>query len=899
MATWLQSIRQTTTYLGIAVIAVIWSGVVLLGNQEHERALEEAQRQGSNLTLVLEEYVQRIVLQCDNTLLALRRDYQRNPPEFDLVGWAKNTQFHNNLTANIGITDVKGYVILTSLRHLSSPVYVGDRQPFTFQRDTASSDQLFISDPVVGNVSRELAIQFTRPINDPNGTFAGTVAISLSVAELERFFGSLDLGDAGIVSLVHSNGVVLARGGMSPESKKFTGTRVGNSPLFAELRRSPSGSYWNTTASSARFEGIKRLISYRTVAGLPLIAVIGRADKTIFQQADASLEKYILIGAVLTVAVLLVVIMAARRQALMLSTSAELQRSKQSLEQSNQLLGETKQFLNSIIENIPVSVVVKDALTRRYILVNRAFENMVEMPQHDILGRTVFDIFGRKDAEFMDRADTASTQAADGASYQEYEVEKPAGGQRIQGTRRIIVPDDAGEPKYLMAVIDDITERKRAEHRIAYLAHHDGLTGLANRTALLQKIEEAGARWRALGEPFSVLLLDLDRFKQVNDSMGHPTGDRLLTEVAARLRSLLRETDVLARLGGDEFAIVQGGESEQRQAAASLASRIIETIGQPFAVDGLEITIGTSIGIALAAEHDGASDELLKMADLALYRAKSAGRNGYCFFDPQMSEVASARQVIESDLRRAILQNEFELHYQPIIDCKTGGVCGVEALIRWQHPVKGLIYPDSFIPVAEETGLITQIGDWVLRAACAQAVKWPSQVKVAVNLSVIQFKKPNFADRVMQVLAESGLPPERLELEITETALIESAADCLPTLRQFKNLGITIVLDDFGTGYSSLSQLAMFPFDKIKIDKSFTQNLTKRSECAAIICATLALAQNLDIDTTAEGIETIDQYRILRLAGVTSVQGYLFKRAVPAEDIDFDGHCGIAIVDAA
>jgi predicted signal transduction protein with EAL and GGDEF domain len=373
-----------------------------------------------------------------------------------------------------------------------------------------------------------------------------------------------------------------------------------------------------------------------------------------------------------------------------------------------------------------------------------------------------------------------------------------------------------------------------------------------------------------------------------------------LTEVAGRLKPLLRETDVLSRLGGDEFAIIQAGDADPCEAAASLANRIIASIGQPFALDGGEITVGTSIGIALSSDHEGGNDELLKMADLALYRAKSAGRNGYFFFDPQMSAVATARQEIESDLRRAIVQNEFELHYQPVIDCKTGKICSAEALIRWRHPTKGLIYPDSFIPLAEETGLITQIGDWVLRAACAQATGWPAEVRVAVNLSVIQFQKPNLADVVMLALAESGLGPERLELEITETALIESAAECLPALRQFKRLGITIVLDDFGTGYSSLSQLAMFPFDKIKIDKSFTQNMTKRSECAAIISATLTLAQNLGIATTAEGVETYDQYRLLRLAGVTSLQGYLFKRPVPAQEIDFNApYCGVAIEDAA
>jgi diguanylate cyclase (GGDEF)-like protein/PAS domain S-box-containing protein len=551
-------------------------------------------------------------------------------------------------------------------------------------------------------------------------------------------------------------------------------------------------------------------------------------------------------------------------------------------------LDETKRFLDSIIENIPIAVIVKDAKTFQYVLVNRAFERMHDSPRSRFLGRTAFEIYKHADAERLHSQDLEALNAPDSLLFGEHEWESPRRGIRIQATSRIVLRDSTGEPRYLIGVIDDITERRKTDQRIAFLAHHDPLTGLANRAALTQKIEEAAARQRRRGEPFSVLLLDLDRFKQVNDTLGHPAGDTLLTEVAGRLNGLIRETDTLARLGGDEFALVQAGEAHQREAASGLANRIIEAMGRPFDVEGADINIGASIGIALAPEHDTNSDNLLKMADLALYRAKSSGGGSYRFFDPEMSELASARHETEVELRRAIAQNELVLHYQPIIDSKTRKICGAEALVRWRHPTKGLIFPDKFIPLAEETGLITQIGEWVLNAACAEAVTWPENIKLAVNLSLVQFRKADLSGTVMRSLTASGLPPERLELEITETALIESAAECLPALRHFKNIGITIVLDDFGTGYSSLSQLAMFPFDKIKIDKSFTQNLTKRSECAAIISATLTLAQNLNIATTAEGVETIDQYRILRLAGVTSLQGYLFKRPGPAAEIDFD-----------
>jgi diguanylate cyclase (GGDEF)-like protein/PAS domain S-box-containing protein len=555
---------------------------------------------------------------------------------------------------------------------------------------------------------------------------------------------------------------------------------------------------------------------------------------------------------------------------------------------AEQELDETKRFLDSIIENIPIAVIVKEVTTRKYVLVNRAFQAMLGLERNDLLGKTVFDFYNKKTAEFIDNVDTEFLRDCSGVKYSEYEVDSRLNGSRIHATSRIVARDSQGEPKYFITVIEDVTERKKSEQRIAFMAHHDALTGLANRAAVAQRIEEAAARQRRWGDPFTVLLLDLDRFKHVNDTLGHSAGDDLLREAATRLKTLLRETDVLARLGGDEFAIIQSGEANQRDAAGAFADRIIEIIGRPFNLDGNEVNIGTSIGIALAPEHGTNPDNLLKMADMALYSAKSGGRNGYRFFDPELGAAANARHALENELRRAIQQNELELHYQPIIDTKTRTICGAEALLRWRHPTKGIVTPDNFIPLAEDTGMIVQIGEWVLNTACADAARWPAHVKVAVNLSPVQFRKTNLSDTVMDALARAGLPPTRLELEITETALIESAAECLPALHRFRKAGIAIALDDFGTGYSSLSQLTMFPFDKIKIDKSFTQNLTKRSDCAAIIAATLTLAQNLDIATTAEGVETKEQYQLLKLAGVTSLQGYFFKRPCPVAEIDFD-----------
>jgi diguanylate cyclase (GGDEF)-like protein/PAS domain S-box-containing protein len=551
-------------------------------------------------------------------------------------------------------------------------------------------------------------------------------------------------------------------------------------------------------------------------------------------------------------------------------------------------LQETRMFLDSVVENIPTAIIVKDAQTRKFLLANRAFEVMRASLKSNFVGQTVFDLYDAPVAELMDKLDTECLRSEAGVDYDEHEVDIPTQGSRILNTKRIAIRDTLGAARYLVVVVEDVTEQRRLEKRISFLAHFDALTGLANRAAVTEKIEEAAARLRRYGSRFSILLLDLDRFKVVNDTLGHPGGDALLREVATRLKSLLRETDLLGRLGGDEFVVIQASENDQREAARTLSDRIIENLAKPFSIAGSDVSIGVSIGIALAPEDAINPDSLLKMADMALYNAKSGGRNGYRLFMPEMSEVANRRHELENDLRRAIEKDELVLHYQPIIDTRTFRIESAEALIRWRHPTEGMLGPDRFIPLAEETGLITQIGAWVLYAACTEAAAWPADVKIAVNVSPVQFRNSNLPDVVMYALAASGLPPERLELEITETALVESAADCLPSLHKFKNLGIGVALDDFGTGYSSLSQLTMFPFDRIKIDKSFTQNITKRADCAAIIAGTLTLASSLGIATTAEGVETAEQCRLLRLAGVTSLQGHLFKRATPAAQIDFN-----------
>jgi diguanylate cyclase (GGDEF)-like protein len=385
------------------------------------------------------------------------------------------------------------------------------------------------------------------------------------------------------------------------------------------------------------------------------------------------------------------------------------------------------------------------------------------------------------------------------------------------------------------------------------------------------------------GEKLAILFVDLDRFKTVNDTLGHPIGDALLCAVTKRLQKAVRGSDMVARLGGDEFAVIQLGAKPTD--ASELASRIIEALSEPFELMGNQVIIGASIGIAIAPTDGREPDQLLRNSDMALYRAKGNGRGTYHFFQPEMDAEMQARHVLEVDLRKAMLAGEFELYYQPIVSVASGKIVGCEALIRWNHPQRGLVTPDDFIPIAEEIGLIAPLGEWVLRQACRDAAAWPGIQMVAVNLSAVQFRNQTLALNVASALNDSGLDPRRLVLEITETVLLQNNSAVLDTLHQIRDLGVKISMDDFGTGYSSLSYLRKFPFDKIKIDRSFIRELGKKDDCRAIIRAITRLASSLGMVTIAEGVETNEQLEILRIEGCTQVQGFLLSAPTSAREI--------------
>jgi diguanylate cyclase (GGDEF)-like protein/PAS domain S-box-containing protein len=534
-----------------------------------------------------------------------------------------------------------------------------------------------------------------------------------------------------------------------------------------------------------------------------------------------------------------------------------------------------REFLDQIIENVPAIIFVKNASDRRYVLVNRAAESFWGVSRENILGKTSHEVFSKVEADRITARDNALLQANEPV-FDERQMDAASGGLRTIFSRRLTIQDGDGKAQYLLGVVEDVTERKHAEERIARLAHYDALTDLPNRILLREQLEQELSLVRRGGQ-LAVLYIDLDHFKGVNDTLGHSTGDELLKAVTARLRGCLRDVDIFARLGGDEFAIVQTGLRQPSDAAA-LAQRLRDAITRTsYELNGHQVTVDLSIGIALAPNDGTDVDQLLKCADMALYGAKTEGRGTFRYFEPDMDARTKMRRALEVDLRKALLNGEFELHYQPLVRLADNEISGCEALLRWHHPQRGMISPAEFIPVAEETGLINAIGEWVLRQACAEAATWPDDIKVAVNVSPVQFRNQPLPQVVINALAATGLAPHRLELEITESVLMQSNETTLRMLHQLRELGVRISMDDFGTGYSSLSYLRSFPFDKIKIDRAFINDLSNGKGAIAIVQAIVTLANSLNMTTTAEGVETERQVKALRAMGCIEMQGYLFS----------------------
>jgi diguanylate cyclase (GGDEF)-like protein/PAS domain S-box-containing protein len=539
-------------------------------------------------------------------------------------------------------------------------------------------------------------------------------------------------------------------------------------------------------------------------------------------------------------------------------------------------------FLREIIDHIPTQITVKDARDHRYVLVNSVAETQFGLSRDDIVGKSVSELFPEEHARIITGEDDRALQSREGLFIDEH-LWQTKFGPRFITSKRIAIRDSAGEPRYLINVVEDVTERRRADEKIAHLAHYDALTDLPNRVLFREQIE-CELRKADGGERFALLYIDIDEFKGINDSLGHHVGDELLKTVATRIRGCIKPGDLIARLGGDEFAVIQTAIGSTAD-VEDFVARIYEAIRQPCQCLGHQLSTDASIGIALAPQDGTELDQLIKHADLAMYAAKAGGRRIHRFFEPAMDASAKARLTMEQDLRQALVDGSFEIHYQPLVDLRSDEVTGCEALLRWRHPERGMISPAEFIPVAEDTGLINELGDWVLRTACAEAATWPDHIRLAVNVSPVQLKCQTLALKIAGALAATGLKASRLELEITEAVLIRDDEAALAILHQLRAVGVRIALDDFGTGFSSLSYLKRFPFDKIKIDRCFVSDISEADGSSSIVQAVVNIAAALHMTTTAEGVETEAQRELLRRLGCTEMQGYLFSRPKPAAEV--------------
>jgi diguanylate cyclase (GGDEF)-like protein/PAS domain S-box-containing protein len=546
----------------------------------------------------------------------------------------------------------------------------------------------------------------------------------------------------------------------------------------------------------------------------------------------------------------------------------------------SQELENTKKFLELVVDNIPVSLIVERVSDGRYLLANRSAETILNRRREDATGLTAADIFNPREAKLIIARDEAAIKKR-GLMTEEHPI-STKDGLRLFLTRRMTVLNAAGEPQYLIKTHEDVTDRRQTESRMAHMAYHDGLTDLPNRAAFLQALAQMIEACEGTDEEFAVLSVDLDGLKEVNDVFGHAVGDKLLIEVSRRIQASARG-GVVARLSGDEFGLIIDGK--QPAAGKALAEQLAGVLAQEFLIDGKSVRTGVTTGIAIFPDNGADAASLLANAGAALFRAKAKSRGSISIYEPEMDQQIRDRRVLHQDLSLAIKNGELSLHYQPQAMSRqtvaSSEVIGFEALARWLHPVRGFVPPSDFIPLAEESGLIVEMGEWILREACREAASWPKPLQIAVNLSPAQFMHGDLVGLVHSILLETGLSPDRLELEITEGVLIEDFDRGLALLRRLKALGVRISMDDFGSGYSSLSYLQAFPFDKIKIDRAFVMNLGRNPQSAAIVRAVIGLGHGLEMSIVAEGVETQEQLGFLADEGCDAVQGYFIGKPAP------------------
>jgi diguanylate cyclase (GGDEF)-like protein len=850
--------------LSILVVAVIVTTAGFTIWHSRKSTLEEHQRAMNSMGIVLAEQTSRYVQVIDLIL----REVKARIGERDLATPAEfqhqlgSEEVHDYLAERLDnvpqadaivLIDVNGLILNWSRSWPVVGVDISYRDYYQYFKEH-DDPGVFVGSLSKNTGTRKLSLFIARRVNGTDGRFLGLVLAVLDIESLSRFYRAAGEHDKEAVTLLRLDGTMLMR---YPAPENAVGVKLPpGSPWYGRVAAG-GGDY----VTPGTLDGRSSLVSVHPLVDYPLVVdlLVEEADAFAQWRRDAVFIAGFALVAVLGFSGLFWML------------------ARQFRRQAHQF-----SVLDTVLSNITQGVCFFDG-EKRLLLCNRRYLEIYGLPgEANWFGRSLEEIVAYRHA-----AGTEPDQSV--SDYLDWQarlaaVDQPSNSVvTLKDGRSVAIWYQPMPGGGWVSTQEDVTERQRAEANIVFMARHDALTRLPNRVLFRERMEEA-LRAASRGNQFAVFCLDLDKFKQVNDTMGHPVGDGLLIGVADRLRACVREGDTVARLGGDEFAIIQLAV-HQPDDAEILASRIVAAFSQPFDVDGEQITAGISIGATVVTGDCVSYETLMRDADIALYLAKTEGCGGARFFEPEMDARIHMRRVLEQDIQGGITRGEFELYYQPQLNLNENRVAAFEALLRWHHPLRGLVSPMDFIPVAEETGMIVAIGEWALRTACQEARSWPDDINVAVNLSSVQFRQSGLVGTVQAALAGSGLQPHRLELEITESVLLRDTSETLTALHRLRSMGISIALDDFGTGYSSLNYLRSFPFSKMKIDQAFVRDLTNNKESRSIIRAVIGLGQSLGIKTAAEGVETRAQLDWLREVGCDEIQGYFFGRPRPANEL--------------